>query len=505
MDQDPALPMDKIDDGQDVPFFSAPDAGGGPASSRFLLISYHFPPAGSVGALRWQKLLQFAAQRGWRFDVIAAHPSSMEAVDASRLAELPPGTRVYGVPLRKRLLERMEAFAWRAYARLRGARREKVLAVEASATQGSVGQAAAAVPSAPTGLKARLRAARRAYFAWMDYHTHAGWVRDAVRVGERLLPSGGYRAIITSGPPHMAHEAGRRLSARFGVPLVVDLRDAWSLVQRLADVFDSPLWYALARRYEAPVMAQASLIVMNTARARAAMQEAYPALRDRIVAVMNGFDDEKIPPVPEKNRFVVAYAGAMYLDRDPTQLLDVVARVVRDLRVSPDQFGLEFMGHVESYQGISLQQFAQQAGIGDYVSVAGPGPRDAALSFMSRAAVLVSLPLFRGRLTPQDGGRPLQGASDMAIPAKLFEYIQFDAWLLIVAQRGSAAETLFRESGADVAEPGDSDRMVEVLKSRYLQFRNGERPRKLALGMPFASRRAQAALLFDAIEGLGRT
>ncbi len=47
--------------------------------ARLLLVTYHFPPDTAVGALRWQKLARYAAERGWGLDVITLHPAQLVA------------------------------------------------------------------------------------------------------------------------------------------------------------------------------------------------------------------------------------------------------------------------------------------------------------------------------------------------------------------------------------------------------------------------------------------
>lgn len=476
------------------PFFQVP-ASSTPPSGRLLLISFHFPPGGTAGALRWQKLSQFAGERGRTLDVISLHPSDLEKIDNTRLADLPPGTRVYGVPMPKLFLERVEGFLWRCYRWLRDGKAAGRLSGNGARDRAAERPEIAAGTSGAfrdrflRRLRQLLGVTRRGYFAWMDYHIHGTWADEVARLGLRLLESEKYDAIVTCGPPHMAHEAGRRLAERAGLPLIVDLRDPWRLVQRLADVFDSALWYRLAAFYERRVVAKACLIVMNTTRAQDAMRAIYPSKRDRIIAVMNGYDEEAPRPAPVGRKFIIAYAGVVYLDRDPRLLLKAMARVVGSLGLTPADIGMEFMGQVESYQNLSLRSLADAEGIADYVRILGPGPRDAALEFLSHASVLVSL--------PQD--------SDMAIPSKIFEYMQFDAWILAIAQRGSATELLLRGSEANLVAPDDLEGMTEALSSRFRQYRNGARPARLSVSMSFASRRAQAALLFDALDRVVRS
>ncbi len=279
----------------------------------------------------------------------------------------------------------------------------------------------------------------------------------------------------------MVHEAGRLVATRTGRPWVMDLRDPWSLVERFpSDDIASPLWYRLARRYERPAVERAALIVMNTEPARDAMRRAYPVLAQKIVAIMNGYDDDTTSPGTSR-AFVVAFAGSIYLDRDPRLLLRPAARAIRALAVTPDEFRIEFIGNLDS---ASLRAAASAEGITPFVSTRGFLPRRELATLLANAAVLVSL--------NQD--------SELAIPAKVFEYLQYDAWILALAERGSATELVLRGSGADVVSPQDSEAIEATLREHYLQFVDGSRPKRLADTLPHLSRRAQAHRLFDAIE-----
>ena len=54
-----------------APFFQAPVSNALPLR-RLLLISFHFPPGGAAGALRWQKLSRFAGEHTIPWGEIAA-------------------------------------------------------------------------------------------------------------------------------------------------------------------------------------------------------------------------------------------------------------------------------------------------------------------------------------------------------------------------------------------------------------------------------------------------
>ena len=467
-------------------FESARDLGSAP---RLLLISYHFPPAQSAGALRWEKFAGHAAERGLAMDVVTLHPSSVSRPDMSRLAELPAGMRVYGVPEATLRLERLEQRLWRGYRRIRPIR-GAALGPGAPAPAAAGAGTARSTLSAQSFGRAEIRwtlepsSLRRGYFAWIDYARQRQWALAAARVGLDLSRSTTYRAVISCGPPHMAHEAGRRVAQAQRLPLVMDLRDPWSLVQRLPEAIASPVSLTLAARHERRAMGRAALVVANTEPLQLALQARYPEARARIITVMNGYDEDPMPASRPGPRFTIGYAGAIYLDRNPRVLFTAAARVVRELDLKPADFGIELMGDVASFDGVPTALIAADEGLDGFVVTRPPGSRREALEFLADATMLLSL--------PQD--------SDMAIPSKIFEYMQYDAWILALAERDSATERVLRASPADVVAPSDLEGLVRVLRSRYLQHSRGERPIRLATD-PRYSRRHQARRLFDAIEG----
>jgi len=312
------------------------------------------------------------------------------------------------------------------------------------------------------------------------------WSRGAEAVGRRLLDRGTHRWIVSCGPPHWAdHEAARRLAGRGGLPLVIDLRDPWSLVERVADTLASPLWLRASARGEARAMRAASLVVMNSEPARDAMRARYPDHADRILAIRNGCDEDPLPPVraaDRARRFVVAYAGTVYLDRNPRNLFRAAGRIARDLDLAPERFGIEFMGDAGDGWIAAL---ADEEGIGKFVQVHAADRRAAATEFLGCASVLLNL--------PQD--------SHLAIPSKIYEYMRYDAAVLALATPESATAALLRGTSADVVHPDHVDGIAAVLRRRLREHDEGWRPLPLASHERF-SRRVQADRLFDALESL---
>jgi glycosyltransferase involved in cell wall biosynthesis len=450
--------------GHPVPYHVVP----GPApDKRILLISYHAPPSNEVGALRWAGMAPHFAARGWGFDILALDPAALRSRNESLLGALPPGTRLFGIP------DDLPAFD-RVVDRVVDLRRRVRAGLKVSVPP----PAGAELASDSTRRPLTRRSVVNAFHAWREYAVGARWARRAAKAGRGIFVPGVHRWVASTAPPQMSHEGGRLLSVWTGLPFLADFRDPWRFSEWVSL---GPAWLRLAERYEVPVVAQSTLTVVNVEPVRRIMQEAYP--NARVVTITNGVDEAPIPAAPSGRRFIIGYPGGIYLGRDPAPVFEAVGMMVRELDLRPEQLGLEFMGFFEPHVEARLVQLAAAHGIEPFVAVHPGRPRPEALQFMTTCAVLVAL----------------QQGSDLAIPAKLFEYMRYPAWLLVVAGRESATAQLLAGTTALVHDPADTAGIRAALTARFHEFQSGTRPQPLGDEERF-SRRFQTGLLLEAME-----
>ena len=450
-----------------IPFHTTPDSASSP-QRRLLIITYAFPPIPVAGALRWQKLTRYAVERGWGVDVVCLDPSSSELLDTDRLRDLPADMRVYGVWDKPLLVEHVANRLFRLYRMLR------------KAGTGVRASSMSREESVRAPMLGGSRALVRMWHAYVNFGRFGRWARQAALLALKIMGPQ-HKAIITSGPPHMTHEAGCIVAQQTGLPFVMDMRDPWSLVERLGEEFATPFYFRLAAKYERRAIQAASLVVANTDAAAQALRRIYPTEQERIITVMNGYDEEPLPLAERRLRFIIAYAGSIYLGQDPGPLFQGAARVIRELALTPNDFSIQFMGTVHGTRPIP--DIAADEGIEAFVYCYAPRPRHDALQFLANASMLVSLPLGD------------------AIPSKLFEYIRFNSWVLAFTQPESATALLLGDSGADIVGPYDIDGIAEVIRRRYLEHARGIRPAAIAQNGRF-SRRAQAEILLDRLDSL---
>lgn len=463
------------------PLFENEDVGS-QRDRRLLVVSYHFPPDRAVGAKRWQKFAHFAAERGWGLDVFMRGDVNSAAVAAAR-SSVPCGVRVFAIAEPQLRRERLESAVWRAVKGGRGG-------VASPSSQSAAPVKTTSVPRASSVARSDLRWAlhtprgwMRAYWASLDFARIGAWGDNVIDAAALVFDPAVHRAVVTSGPPFMSHDVGRRLSERYRIPFVMDMRDPWSHVERLPEAMATPAWLRLASHHESRAVERASLIVANTEVARRQLSASYPARADDILTVTNGADDEPLPPQRHGGRFVIAHAGTLYLDRDPRALFQAAAQVIRKRELTPDDLTLEFIGDLEAVGGFPIEEVARAEGIMDYVRIGPSRPHSEAMAFMADATMLVTM----------------SGSNMAAIPAKTFECVRFPAWVLALSAPESATALLLSGTDADVASPRDVASIAAIMDRRYLEHVAGVIPEAIGRDVRF-SRAHQARILFDAVE-----
>jgi hypothetical protein len=458
-----------------APFFESPP---GVAGRRLLLVSYHFPPDANVGALRWEMMLRQAAQHGWSADVLMMDIAGAEAIERSRLDKLPPGTRLFGVRLPPQPLLGLLRLRQRLVPR---ARRKAATASELSeGPDTSVNQGGRPLFATFNNLKRNLLA-KSYYRQWRR------WVARAARYGIALSRVTEYECVISSGPPHMAHEAARRIAVAASVPLITDFRDPWTSDDVVTPSMNGTVWKAMSNRYESLALEASALIVANTPSSARFTRAKYQHLASKVITVMNGADANRRSPENPASRFTIAYAGSLYGGRYPQSLFRAVRRVVESRGLTSSDLVVHFVG-VDELQREPLMQMASREGIESFFICETWRPRSEALALLDRSALLVLLPQVHNH----------------SIPAKLFEYVQLAVWVLVLTEPGTAVAELLQDTAADVVTPRDVSAIANVIGRHFDEMRQGVKPVPLNADGRF-SRERQTEHFFRELERVIRS
>lgn len=309
------------------------------------------------------------------------------------------------------------------------------------------------------------------------------WIRTVTDLGS--LVGGGAKVIFATMSPYESGEAARRLSQRLGIPWVADLRDPWAL----DDIQIYPSWFHRQidlKRMER-VLSTASLIIMNTHAATAALKKKIPSLDNKpIITITNGFDGSDFAKTVISRtdaKFRIVHSGGMFTDsglqlrrRNFYRLLGGVEPGVDILTRSP-KFLLEAVGRwrercPEMQQSTDIvfagdaterdREVVQSSRIPELVRFAGYLSHEESLSLI-RTADLLFLPMHN---LPA-------GTACRSIPGKTFEYMASGRPILAAVPDGDARDFLRQSGNALLCRPDDVEGMVEILDRVYLAWKEG--------------------------------
>jgi glycosyltransferase involved in cell wall biosynthesis len=399
-------------------------------AKRFLYLSPTFPPVQAVGALRPLKMVRHLPAHGWT-PVVMADVRARRTHDGRTLRSLPPGLDVTWTEKEPRL--------------------GLLAAARAEARAASVPWDGRLTSSPPTLLDPSFVPRHRLVQAGRWLMRRAGlaselgqttrWVQGASRrLGE--LPD--CRAIVVNAGPFRGCRAGIDLGARFGLPVILDLRDPAARCP-LKRSKHSVLANRERDREERAVVSAAAAVVLNTETALRDYREAYAELpADRFTCIRNGTDRELVGggAAFDPDPFTVLYLGSMRSILDGLPLLEGLA-LLRARGVGPDTLQLV----VSSVRSGATLAAIDRLGLRDQVLFHPPLPPAELGGLMASA----DLHVLVGHATPQ------------RIPAKTYEYLGSCRPILAMVDNPELAALLDAAGDADVVPLHDAAAAADVL------------------------------------------
>ena len=318
------------------------------------------------------------------------------------------------------------------------------------------------------------------------------WRRHLLAAAEQAARDHELKAVIISIPPFSTGALGVEVARRLKLPLLVDLRDAWSLW--LITPYVSRLHFLWRKAHERRLLRAADAITVTSPQTIADLQALHPMVpAGRFHLVTNGYDQPppvvpdriQLPPATPDRPFTIGYVGSFYYtpyQRDlmfkpwwrkrPWQWLQYAPRredwryrspwaffaALKELRVRrPDLYDLlrvEFIGDVPSW----LTGMVKAHGLEGKLKLHGRVDHDSSLRFQAACDALLIT------------SSKVVGGRDYSIAGKTFEYVaQVKPMLAFVCE--GAQRDLLERTGLSIACPPDdpaaaADRIVDLLEGR---------------------------------------
>lgn len=425
---------------------------------KVLIIAYYFPPMALSGIQRTLKFVKYLSEYGWEPTVVTVSPHAYFAFDDSFLKELE------GRPVEIWRTNPAPVF------KVVGNRRTISLSNE----------------------RLRRTVNRISQLLFIP-DNKIGWKDQAMAflAGKDLSA---FELVYATAPPFTDHLLGVELKQRYGLPLVIDFRDAW--IEYPYHKYWTP-WHK--RRHlalEATVVRSADAIVTTNEHVKGLLAARYGAADAgrRTFVITQGFDaadfagaSRRHPEVsvdPEEISFV--YTGVFYEDRDPKLLYDALAELKRN---RPDLYG-KMRFYMVGYVQEEYRQAAESIGVGDRFIYCGYVGHDVAIAWLM--AVDVAWFNIGARASGQE----------TVSPGKAFEYLGSGKPILAIIPRNEIRDMLAGFDHATIVDPDDGPGLVAALARLAEQKRSGMLPRADLARIARYDRRVltgRLAGIFDAV------
>ena len=352
---------------------------------RVLLISYHYPPARTIGAVRPHAFAGELSARGYEVTVLTAGgPPGVHDVDGVREIR----TRAVGTTV----VDRLKSWVRR--------------------------RAGGSTPK--TNPQTAMPWWKRSL-----PDPQAPWLAEAIPVAVIAAVAMRPDVVFVTGRPFSAFVAGMIAARAGGAPLVLDLRDPWSV-----GFSDNDEISDIARLAERFCFSQASAVVLNTESSREAYQAAYPS-GPPLFTIPNAVVRPRLPTkAPPRRPFVLMYGGTLY-QRSFDALLRGFQAFVDARGFSPSEARLEFVGDFqpESFDPVLLES------LGDFARVS---------EFLPRSE-------YEARLATASVGIVHIGSYTRCIPGKFYDLLGQGMPMLFLCEEGHELSAILDQLGMGVA------------------------------------------------------
>ena len=312
---------------------------------------------------------------------------------------------------------------------------------------------------------------RRAVLASLNVpDTATGWILPAVVDGRRLVRRSKVACLFSSGPAWSSHLVGLGLARLTGLPWVAHFRDPWS--QGSVTSGRSRWVDRVNAHLERAVVQRAACVICVTDHHTNVLRRYYASYGpEKFVTVPNGYDGAEWEQL-ERNvaagdaaarngRFVITYAGSLYLGRSPLLVLEALRRLGRAGDITLERVRLDLVvydGARHLPDGRDVMDVAGEMGLAGSVQVLGPLPRGETLRRLLASDLLLLL------------GHGIT----MQIPGKLYEYLRTGRPILALAPAGAQTDLLHATGGAWIVEPHDVHGAVEAIRDAYRRWQTGQ-------------------------------
>ena len=140
-----------------------------------------------------------------------------------------------------------------------------------------------------------------------------GWNYFAFKKAKKLIENNNINCVITTGPPHSTHLIGKKITEKFKLKWVVDLRDPWAEIFYLNDKFRFKYAKKLNLKFESDVLNSADSIITTVGDRYQNILKEKLSNSKKIHKIYNGYDKSVYDKIKEikPSSFNIVFTGIL--------------------------------------------------------------------------------------------------------------------------------------------------------------------------------------------------
>ncbi|WP_353148091.1 glycosyltransferase family 4 protein [Flavobacterium sp.] len=376
------------------------------STTKVLIITYYWPPAGGPGVQRWLKFVKYLPDFDVEPIVYIPENPSYPLLDEKLLSDVSDKT----VILKNKIFE--------PYALASFLSKNKTKKLGAGIITQKKKQSF--IEKAMLWIRGNVFIPDARVF----------WVKPSVKYLKKYIQENNIETIITSGPPHSLHLIGLDLKKQLNINWIADFRDPWTTIGYHKELKLSKWARAKHKALEKEVLTTCDTILVTSPTTKV---EFECLTNQPIEVITNGYDVEKIEKKSLDEAFTLAHIGSFLSERNPQILWESLSELINENEEFANYFELKLIGAVskEVIQSISdykLDSFVQNLG---YVS------HEEAIMHQRSSQVLLLIEID-------------SEATKCIIPGKLFEYMVSERPILAIGPKNSDFENIINQTNTGV-------------------------------------------------------
>ena len=268
---------------------------------NILIITYYWPPSGGSGVQRWMFFAKYLRQLGHNPIVLTVDPkhASYNLIDNSLIDQVKDiqTHRTYSLEILK------------LYSLFKSGNRNKAIPQSYISNQSFFDKISSFI---------------RLNFFIPD--SRIGWNYFAFKKAKKLIGKNNIHCVITTGPPHSTHLIGKKITEKFKLKWIVDLRDPWAEIFYLKNKFRFKYAKNLNLKFESDVFNGADLIITTVGNRYKDIIIGKLSNSKKIHKIYNGYDKSVYDKIKEIKpaSFNIVFTGILSKNHNYQVFYDVL-------------------------------------------------------------------------------------------------------------------------------------------------------------------------------------